>query len=286
MRNSRIIPLMFIVFLISILAGNASAGSSVDYGDLPGTPAIGQVNWAAWLNKDIQAGGYPSEVMTEDSTNSGNGVDQGYQDFGGAPNPNWILQVASFSNSPGNGDDVTILLGGLGASSGSGWRDSFTWDTGVPFTDQGTATVEGSFNACPTMLQGSQTATEKTVLWSGTSSEHLVYRSTQASGAGNDASNGRYQYVATVAAGTYSYSDAACGTGDPTPNCWHIVIPSDGSGVINGCHSEESNPTAITLSKFQIADAATAYWLIPVGLSLLAAVAISVILLRKRSQAR
>lgn len=82
-------------------------------------------------------------------------------------------------------------------------------------------------------------------------------RSTQASGAGNGASNGRYQYVATVdepSTGSHTYTD------NVTVPSWHIVVPADASGAVTGCHSGESNPTAITLSSFRVRSQAGADW--------------------------
>lgn len=239
----RRLSLLFVLFLLGLIVMEVNAGASLDYGSVPGEPPVGQVNWLAWQDKNIQAGGYPSEVLTEDQMNSDLGVDQGYQVFGGGPK--WLLAVQNFSNSANN-DAVTILLGGLGASSGNGWRDSFIWDVGVSTTDQGEATAEASFNACPLMTQGSWNGTQKVINWTGPAGKYHIYRSTQGSGAGNGASNGRYQFIATVtttgSSGTY--------TDNVDVDSWHLVIPADASGAINGCHSEESNPTAVSLHNF------------------------------------
>lgn len=248
MKN-KIILLVFVILIFSMVNYlRVFAGSTYDIGTVPGTPTIGQVNWIAWLDKNVGVGGYPSEILTEDNTNSGTGVDQGYQNFGGEPNPNWILQVENFSNET-NGDSITILLGGLGDSSGYIWRDTFTWDQldSNP-TDQGEASEISTNQACPIMNQGTWDGSQKVINWSGPAGTYHIYRSTQSSGSGNDASNGRFSYLATVTTtgsiGTY--------TDDIEVESWHIVVPADSNGGINGCHSEESNPNVISLEHVDV----------------------------------
>jgi hypothetical protein len=272
------LTLVIVTILIIGAFSRVLAGSTLDYGTVPGTPPVGEVNWLAWLNKNITPGGYPSEVLTEDSTNSGLGLNQGYQILNGLPR--WILQVVKFSNEEVN-NTVTILLGGLGASSGNGWTDSFNWVSSEFFSDQGEAMVVPDFDACPVMQPGSQESDRKIVNWTGVASEYLIYRSQNESGAGNGASNGFYTYIDSVPSGTFTYSDYDCGTG---VNCWHIVVPANGSGVINGCHSEESNPTAITLSAFSASSHIASPWVLVLGVGLLVAILAAAVILRRRSK--
>jgi hypothetical protein len=85
------------------------------------------------------------------------------------------------------------------------------------------------------MDQGTWNGTQKVVNWKGPPGSYHIYRSTQESGAGNDASNGRYQWIATVTITTTagSYTDLI-----DIAN-WHLVVQVDaGSGAICGCHSE------------------------------------------------
>ena len=101
------------IILSIIVIGTALAGAAWDYGTVPGIPPLGEVNWTAWLDKNIaSAGDPPSEIITEDNTNSDTGVDKGYQVFGGIRR--WVMQVENFSHNS-HGDGITILLGGLGA---------------------------------------------------------------------------------------------------------------------------------------------------------------------------
>ncbi len=57
-------------------------------------------------------------------------------------------------------------------------------------------------------------------------SQYMIYKAILPSGAGNGASNGRYAWVATIPSGTFTYLDTTCTTG---VDCWHIVVPSNGS---------------------------------------------------------
>jgi hypothetical protein len=85
-----------------------------------------------------------------------------------------------------------------------------------------------------------------TINWSGAIGIYHIYRSQNGSGAGNGASNGRYDYLATVTTteATGSYIDSS-----PGAENWYIVVPADSGGAINGCHSEEG-PLAVTLAIF------------------------------------
>lgn len=225
--------LLWLVTLLGIICtGVVLAGSTFDYGNVPGNLPVGEVNWIAWLDKEVQPGGYPSEILTEDNTNSNLGVDQGYQIFGGVPR--WVMQVENFSN-PQAGDGITIILGGIGNSSGNIWNDEFNWDTLSSSTDQGTAVLDG-VDPCPVIHNLDVNGVAKEFDWSGVSGTYYIYRSNQPSGAGNIASNGRYSYLATVT----SPDGFAVYTDSPDFASWYIVIPGIGpENSIDGCHSNE-----------------------------------------------
>lgn len=267
--------LLLAAVFIGITVVGVSAGSSGDYGTVPGTPPVGQVNWVAWLGTTNP----PSQVMTEDGTNPGLGVNQGYTLISGVPS--WLMVVSNFDNPPAvPGNQVTILLGGVGASSGNGWTDSFAWSNGEPVSNQGVATAIPGFSACPTMLPGSQGPGGKVINWSPSGKVH-VYRSQNGSGAGNAASNGRYNYVATVTDATYT--DAFCTTG---VQCWHIVVPAGVNNEIVGCHSLETNPNALTLRSIDASSAGSSPLILAsVGSALAAAVAGAAFVARQRRPA-
>lgn|GEM_PF-2021212 len=233
---------LFLIVML-VLVAVAQAGSVNDYGQLSGTPA--QANYVAWLST---GGTPPDEVLTEDGYNGNNG---GYiSNF-------WIIDVGNFSAAV-DGVTVNMLFGGLGASAGTTWNTSFVYDAVTdPNTDHGTVTSTAA-GTCPVMTQGSLAGDAKTVNWTGVAgSYYLIYRSTQPSGNSDGHSNGRYQLVTAapvqIVTANGTYVDTAAGT-----QSWHIVVPSDASGNITGCHSEEANPNAVGLSSLRAINVASA----------------------------
>ncbi len=84
MMKSKMLISIIVVSLFSLaIAPAVFAGSTYDIGNVPGYPPAGTINWTAWHSGSILPGGYPNQVMTEDSTNSSLGTDQGYASFGG-----------------------------------------------------------------------------------------------------------------------------------------------------------------------------------------------------------
>ncbi len=256
--NHFTVLLLLVVLLIVSVSLNASAGSALDYGQLPGPPA--SANYVAWISSATP----PTQVLTEDGYNSSSGTNQGYA--GGY----WLLSSGNFDNpAPTSGQTLNFVFGGLGTDSGKIWTYSATLDTDNALTDHGTVGTQAS-GTCPIMLPGSRDATGKTINWSGSVGTYLIYRSKLPSGAGNGNSNGRYDYAATVT-GAFTYKDTQCSTGT---DCWHIVIPATAGGVPNGCHTEqETNPNSVTLSTFRAAGPTMNWPLIVVVLLLVAAVA-------------
>ncbi len=144
---------------------------------------------------------------------------------------------------------MTVLLGGLGAYSGSLWSDSFTWITNAgATTDQGTASVFSGTPVCPTLAVTPVSGTQYILYWSGPVGSYHIYRSLNASGAPNSASNGRYLYLTTTTtdgSGRGTWTDSYSGP------AWYIVIHATSGGVIDGCHSEEGSSTGMTLASFE-----------------------------------
>jgi hypothetical protein len=181
--------------LFSLVVVFVVFAGTLDYGDVPSTPPVGEVNWTSWLDKKVPTGGGPpEEVITEDNTNSSVGTDQGYSLFGGVPR--WVMQVENLTDRQ-NGDDVSIILGGLGASTGALWDDAFSWIEGGGSTYQGVAnTLATSGHSCPEMTSLEINGDQRNLTWRGEVGRYYVYKSTQGSGnPDNDASNGRYLYI-------------------------------------------------------------------------------------------
>lgn len=238
-NRPRICVVSFCVALAAALICNnvVVGGASIDYGQLPGTPPPARVNYVAWMSN---AGLPPSQVMTEDGFNSSAGLDQGYQ-MG-----YWVMNASNFTNPAAvNGVQMYMVFGGLEDTAGTIWTYDFVYDLTVPDTYHSTVGSAAS-GECPAILPGSWNGTQKTINWSAPPGTYLIYRSVNASGADNGASNGRYDYVTTVTTtgNTGSYVD------NIAIESWHIVIPANSGGNITGCHSEESNPTAVTLVRF------------------------------------
>jgi hypothetical protein len=73
-----------------------------------------------------------------------------------------------------------------------------------------------------------------------------VYRATQPSGAGNQLSAGRYNYLLTTttdSTGIGSFTDVSA------VESWYVIIRADpGTNELVGCHSEIANPTDVSLT--------------------------------------
>lgn len=261
-RKFKLFGIVLVLTISLLAAGIAWAGGTQDFGTLLGSPS--QANYVAWLDSD---GTPPARVLTEDGYNPVGGTDNGYQ------SGTWILSADNFNPAPIDGDGLNFIFGGLGSDAGTLWDYSAVYDNDAPYTDHGEVTST-SMGQCPVMTQGSQNGTGKTINWTGTASEFLIYRSLLPSGADNGHSNGLYEYVASVSGSTFTYLDTACATGT---DCWHIVVPANGSGVINGCHSEESNPTAVQLIEFNTRENKSNNYTISISLGALFAASIGLV---------
>ena len=248
-RILRSIPLVVLVVLCTYVI--VYAGAIGDVGQLESYPPIGQANWTAWIteSKNILPGGMPNEVLTEDNTNSPQGEDNGYSFFGtGDTIPDWVLQIINLTNE-GNGDNVQMNFGGLGNSSGKLWFHNFDWTQAVSVTFHGTIPLSTTQETCPILfdpmldINGDMKGTV-----SGEQGVYHIYRSQNASGAGNDASNGRYYYLTTITLNQYGIGSFIDNTDQES---WYIAIRADSdTGVPIGCHSEPGDLTAAVLSDF------------------------------------
>lgn len=230
------------------------AGSALDYGQITGTPA--QANYVAWWDNSNP----PSQILTEDGFNSATGPDQGYQ--GGI----WRLNASNFSPAPTQGATMRIIFGGLESDAGTIWTYSYSHNAKEVITDHGEV-GSSAVGACPIMLAGSwDGVSNKVINWSGPPGTYLIYKTVLPSGGANQNGNGRYNYLATVITsgdqGTFTDTNA-------TVPGWHIVVPANADEAIIGCHSEESNPTAVNLQNFHASAGQPAFWL-PLAISLLA----------------
>ena len=96
----------------------AFAGSTLDYGQLAGTPVNDTVTYVTYLTK---TGG--DEILTEDGYNAGSGIDQGYQ------SGYWWLAAVNF-DTENHGDEVRILFTGIAEQSGKAGNLTFIFNWG------------------------------------------------------------------------------------------------------------------------------------------------------------
>jgi len=247
MRKSVTTVCAWIIILL-LLSQAAFAGSTLDYGQLTGTPADGTVTYIAYLTETNGA-----EILTEDGYNAGIGTDQGYR------SGYWWLAVASF-DTENHGDEVQIEFTGIGAQTGKSGSSTFIWDGENGFTGHGIVAFGVTSNpATPTNLDATPGSAPGTVdlTWTdntGGLATYRLYRSTLASGTTppNDASNGHYYRVATF---TYQCSSGTCTGQDTAPvqgiRNWYIVVAEQES--LSGHSSEdyaEPIPTAVDLASF------------------------------------
>ncbi|HUW94797.1 MAG TPA: hypothetical protein VMW58_03350 [Anaerolineae bacterium] len=192
------------------------------------------------------------EIVTEDGYNAGSGTDQGYQ------SGFWLLAVVNF-DTENDGDEVQIYVTGIGAETGKAGSLIFIWDGTSGFTNHGTVPFGSSSNpATPANLAATPTGTQGTIrlTWTdntGGTATYRLYGSTQASGAGNGASNGHYYRITPF---NYQCSAGACVGQDTTavPGMnWYIVV-ADGSlsGHSNEASADGSQVTGVVLSSFAV----------------------------------
>lgn len=145
-----------------------------------------------------------------------------------------------------------MVFGGLGTTySGTLWR--YTIDSWIITESQtehlaSNVTTE-SAPACPLLYGPFDVSGDTTYTFFGAPGTYHVYRSQNASGAGNGASNGQYFYLFTVEADAFGYGSFVDNT---TEQSWYVVIQADpDSNEFIGCHSEMGDPTAVTIFGFE-----------------------------------
>jgi len=222
-----------IVGLVVLLCVSLSALSAHAYvyglvGPGASYPADGTITYIAYLKK---GGETDNEILTEDGYNQGLGLNQGYNsEF-------FWLDWTSFTNPAiQNNDSLVFLFTGIGAEAGNAGTLLDIVNTGVGAQDFGNSTWSASVNpGIPTSLNATGVSPGVVNLtWTGAKNgTYRVYRSSQGSGAGNGASNGRYARIAVDVAVT-NYQDSSA----PTDTCWYIVVADD-SGNYSG-HSDET----------------------------------------------
>jgi hypothetical protein len=195
----------------------------------PSYPADGTVTFIAFLTR----GGWDNQILTEDNYNCSLGLDQGYnlQYF-------WVETTSFTTPTVADGDTMVVLFTGIGAELGNSGTIADTVDTDQGFQDFGNSTWGASSNpAVPTNLQANNVSPGVVDLsWDSPKKAitYRIYRSSQASGAANGASDGAYAKIAQDVAAT-AYRDSTA----PLNMCWYIVVADDGSNLSG--HSDEAS---------------------------------------------
>jgi|GEM_PF-1082695 len=205
-------------------------------GSGPSYPDSGTVTFMAYLKK---GGETDNEVLTEDSYNHFLGRDQGYDGNYFRVNAEYFI-----SWKVEDQDSLIILLTGVGSEAENAGSIRDTVDIDVSCQDFGNSSWGTSINpTVPTGLEATNVSPGVVdLLWNSINSKngstsYRLYRSSQPSGAGNGASDGRYLRIAQALADT-SYQD----TDAPKGLCWYIVVAADSvapDSIFLSGHSDE-----------------------------------------------
>lgn len=257
-KSKLIIALCLTALLAGITILQVFAGASFDFGELFGAPPAGEANWFAWHRTFTN--GTPREILTEDQTNCELGENIGYSEYGdGDTNTEWWIQIENFLVDPAPVDPefplepatpIHMIFGGLGTThSGTIWQKTIQWIITESQTDWGVVPVSTSLSgSCPVISEYELVGGQYDFWFYGAPGYYHIYRSQNASGANNGASNGQYFWIASVNTDTYgvgTYTDVT------DQESWYVVIqanPTTNAPI--GCHSEPAVPTAVILSNF------------------------------------
>jgi hypothetical protein len=248
--------LIIAICLTALLAGitilQVFAGASFDFGELFGAPPAGEANWFAWHL--VLPDGTPYEILTEDQTNCELGENIGYSEYGdGDTNTEWWIQIENFLFDPRTSpfsDNIYMIFGGLGPThSGTIWEKTIQWIITESQTDWGVVPESTSLSGrCPVISEYELVDGQYSFWFYGAPGYYHIYRSQNASGANNGASNGQYFWIASVDTDIYgvgTYTDFT------DQESWYVVIQADPTtNAPIGCHSETVDPTAAVLSDF------------------------------------
>ena len=243
MRRTRWFFSLLLLAGLILLISTANRSEAYVYGRVGSSsyPPDGTVTFMAFL---LKGGDTDNEILTEDNWNSGLGLDNGYS------SEYFWVDWANFTNPLAQDNDtLVILFTGIGAQAGNAGILASLIDTDVGFEDLGSSSWGASSNpGTPTNLQATNVHPGIVSLsWTAAKNGfYRVYRSSQGSGAGNGASNGRYTRIAQDLTSP-SYVDSTA----PQATCWYVVVASDGINLSG--HSEEESIDAalpVALSAF------------------------------------
>jgi len=144
------------------------------------------------------------------------------------------------------------------AYSGTLWKETLPkWDKSDSSINWDEVPIDSTdpMNACPSISEQPvlEPVGERSINFSGPKpgTTYHIYRSQNASGAGNDASNGQYFWIDTVTVPVGEYGTYFTDLEEFDGPAWYLVIEADlESNAIIGCHSEEADPTNVVMGEF------------------------------------
>ena len=219
MKVKQSLPL-FVFLLVTVV--NSQAG--IIFGQPDGIPEKAAITYVARVGKNWQ------EILTEDGFNSKLGINGGYQ------RGRFLLNAENFTKIR-KGEKVVIEFTCIAGKKLEVGSISVRFDGS--FQDVGTISFKKAETPFPPPKPQVKITGPGVVQLSWKSERKLtyyVYRSTQASGTDNLASNGRYQLIAAKV--KPPFIDKALPTAMGT-QAWYIIMAEDSSGRKSG-HSEEA----------------------------------------------
>jgi hypothetical protein len=255
----KIVPVVLVVSVLCLsLIGAAQAGSTLDFGQLVGLPAVGSVNFYAWDRTTELSGGVPSTIITEDSFNSSQGYDGGYfyntNTAVGPEGPTWAVITYNLTHDYLTTRNIAMIFGGIGPSTqGTVWDFDFWFTTNPSIKNWGIiGTPHTGSPLCPSRepvtidVNGDRLVS----FFAQPAQTYHIYRSQNASGANNGYSNGIYYHIGTATTDEFGHGVYRDTTYSIYASQWYEIVQVNSTGI-NGCHSEPVVPTVIEISDFQ-----------------------------------
>lgn len=220
---------LFLLVCIFLLGTGANAlAAGIIFGQLSEIPENGTVTYVAKIGDNWQ------EILTEDNFNSGLGLNGGYQEN------QFFLNAENFTKIS-NGELVVIEFSCIVSESRKVGNISVIFEGS--FQDAGTIPLGEADSPIP-VNKPQVEIIQPGIVWLNWEVEkelrrvltYRVYRSTQASGANNLASNGRYQLIAPRVRPPYIDNTVPSTKGTQV---WYLIIAEDAYGRISG-HSPEA----------------------------------------------
>ena len=224
---------LLILIALTLMAVSAAANATILRGTVTGQ--TDPVTYFAYFS------GADNQILTEDSYNCGAGTNGGYIDS----TDTWKIQTDNFAPAPPTGTGGATLKVVLTDSANN--YGSYSGVIPNDLTDVGATPLTAGALAKPTLTAAAGN-NQVLLTWTSTSGQYYnIYRADLPSGAGNSASNGRYNKITTGpvtgSGASTRYIDTTAQNGN---TYWYIIIASDNATFLNGKFSPHSNEVMVT----------------------------------------